>query len=157
MAGSDKSSLAKLLDAAEEKDEDVKDKETKEEDKKTAGDIAAELRAGAKKRDDAVAPIVEVCPMTGADSCTGDKGYTEVVALPSQAFDSKEWNTIKVVLPVKKGDRVQIRFRQKETTCECCNDFGIDSLQFLTGDKCAPGAVNADPVDPVAAPEVLKA
>ena len=80
---------------------------------------------------------------TGVD-CSKDSSFAKVVSLPSKVFDKKEWNTIKVVLPVKKGEKVTVRFRQKETACECCNDWGIDSLQFLAGDKCYPASINED-------------
>jgi hypothetical protein len=140
LAGGDKEGADQVLKGAldEEKDDDDATDAVETDNKEANVKEAAANKEGAKRRDDAVAPIVEVCPMGDNTKCQ------EVVALPAATFDKKEWNTVKVVLPVQAGDRVQIRFRQKQTDCECCNDFGIDSLQFLTGPKCAPGAINAD-------------
>jgi hypothetical protein len=144
VVGDDEKAKEDVTKAAEEeeKDDDKTEDEAEKDEKQDKEDEVKDEAQSAKERNDAVAPLLEVCIMGAGKDCKDDKSFTEVVALPSKAFDKKEWNTIKVLLPVKKGERATIRFRQKETECECCNDWGIDSLQFLAGDECAPGAIN---------------
>jgi hypothetical protein len=144
--GKDKETEEDVLNAAQEQEKDD-DEEEKEADKKKKDDDKDEKTAekeGAKDSSDPSAPVIEACIMGAGADCTKDSSFTKVVALPSATFDKKEWNTIKVVLPVKKGEKVAVRFAQKQTDCECCNDFGIDSLQFLTGDECYPASINED-------------
>lgn len=144
VVGGDEKTKKEVEDAAveEEKDDDKTEDETDDDKKKDAKQQKDDEKAAAKDRGSATAPIVEVCQLGAGADCKDDKGFTEVVALPQKSFDRKEWNTIKVILPAKKGDRVMLRFRQKETSCECCEDWGVDSLQFLTGDECGKGAIN---------------
>merc|ERR1712146_598405 len=116
------------------KDEEKEDEDGEEKDQKE----------GAKDASDPTAPLIEACIMGAGKDCTKDSSFEKVVSLPAAVFDKKEWNTIKVVLPVKKGERVAVRFNQKQTECECCNYWGIDALQMLTGDECYPASINED-------------
>jgi hypothetical protein len=137
----DKKGMTEIAAEEEKDDESTEDEKEADEKEGVVQDKKAQKEA-VKERGNPLAPFVEVCPMTAGSDCSKDSSFTEVVALPAATFDKKEWNRIKVVLPVKKGERVQVRFRQSKTTCECCDDWAIDSLQFLMGAKCAPGAVN---------------
>jgi len=128
----------------EEKDDEEVEETTGAEAEVVKGEEDEDEKKGAKDGSDPTAPIVEACVMGAGVDCTKDSSFKKVVTLPASVFDKKEWNTVKVVLPVKKGEKVTVRFRLKETDCECCNDWAIDSLQFLAGDKCYPASINED-------------
>jgi hypothetical protein len=106
-----------------------------------------------KAEPEAVAPRVAICAGDDA-TCKDQKNYESLVNLPALQFDTEDWNTIKVDLGPKAGAgaKISIRFWQKFTDCSCCNDYAVDSLQFLTDEtaadnSCKPGTVN-DPGPP---------
>jgi hypothetical protein len=145
VVGDDEKTKEEVTKAAEEeeKDDEKTEDETEADEKKDKKEQMDDEKKASKEDRDKFAPALEMCPMGDGVDCSKDGQFSKVVSLPAAAFDKKEWNTIKVILPVKAGGRVAVRFRQKETECECCNDFGIDSLQFLAGgEKCNPGSVN---------------
>ena len=144
VVGKDKEMAEQVTAAAgdEEKDDDKTEDENDKDHEKTDKDDKEDQKKEAKSDTNPLSPKIEVCKMGGGIDCSDSKSFTKVVSLPAATFDKKEWNTLKVVLPLKAGERGQIRFAQSETTCECCNDWAIDSLQFLTGDNCSPGAIN---------------
>jgi hypothetical protein len=106
--------------------------------------------AALKAEPEAVAPRVSLCVGT-PQFCKEQKNHENLVNLPRKTFDEDEWNVIKVALGDKAPEhtsadsKLHIRFWQKMTDCTCCNDYSIDSLQFLTDEtpkSCDKWSVN---------------
>merc|ERR1719353_2335581 len=129
-----------MLSAAgeEQTENEENDKVVEADNEKSEMDmLSAEMR-GSRDWSVPTAPYIEACTKeVGKVDCKNQTDWKKIVALAAKHFDKGDWNTIKVILPVlDPTDKMLLRVKQAKTECYCCNDFAVDSFQFLKGDEC---------------------
>ena len=117
--------------AAKESEEEAEEalNEIKEDEKEEEIEIAAEAKM---KVADKMDLVLQYC---GKD-CHNEKNWKQLKAYPQKVYGDflNTYRTMTARLPdAAKTPGLKLRFYQKEHSCYCCDSYGVDSLEVISG------------------------